>query len=200
MRRAFFAHCPAVADRPYLLFLGRIHPKKGCDLLVEAFARTASRHPGLQLVIAGPDQTGSKTELTAQAKRLGIASRIHWPGMLHGDLKWGAFFGCEAFVLPSHQENFGIAVAEALACGKPALLSDKVNIAADIRAAGAALVEPDTLEGTHRLLDLWMDIDAAGRAQMSANALACFHANYDMKENAKAIIRIFEDVTHQVAL
>ena len=63
--------------------------------------------------------------------------------MLTGDAKWGAFFASEAFILPSHQENFGIAVAEALGCGKPVLLADKVNIAEEIAEDGAGLMELD---------------------------------------------------------
>ncbi len=196
-KRAFFAHCPGVAGKPYLLFLGRIHPKKGCDLLVDAFARIAQQAPKLQLVFAGPDQIGWRAELEAQATAAGIADRLHWPGMVRGDLKWGAYYGCEAFVLPSHQENFGIAVAEALACGKPVLLADKVNIAADIQAAGAAFVEPDTLEGTLKLLQAWLRTTPAERERMAACALACFRERYDMRENAKAIIRIFEEVTQE---
>ena len=128
---AFFSLCPAMRGQRYLLFLGRIHPKKACDLLVEAFAKLAARDPGLHLVMAGPDAQGWHNKLEATARAAGVASRIHWPGMLRGDDKWGAFHASEAFILPSHQENFGIAVAAALDCGKPVLLSDKVNIAPD---------------------------------------------------------------------
>jgi len=198
-RSAFFAHCPAVADKPYLLYLSRIHPKKGCDLLLNAFTRIAPHAPDLQLVFAGPDQIGWQPELAAMAERAGIAHRVHWPGMLRGDLKWGAYYGCQAFVLPSHQENFGIVVAEALACSKPVLLADKVNIAEDVRRAGAALVEPDTAAGTLHLLERWLATPPVTRGQMSAAALTCFRSNYDMKENAKSIIRIFEDVARQPA-
>ena len=100
-------------------------------------------------------------------------------------------------MLPSHQENFGIVVAEALACGKPALLADKVNIAEDIQAAGAALVEPDTAEGTLNLLRAWFRTPLAERERMASNAISCFRAHYDMRENAKAIIRIFEEITQE---
>jgi glycosyltransferase involved in cell wall biosynthesis len=95
-------------------------------------------------------------------------------------------------VLPSHQENFGIAVAEALACGRPALLSDKVNIAAEIAADGAGLLEADTAEGTQRLLERWIAMPAAERDAMGARALACFQRRYDMRAGAKAIVEIFE--------
>jgi len=193
-RRAFFAHAPALAGKPYLLYLSRIHPKKGCDLLIDAFACIASQSPDLQLVIAGPDQTGWRAELELRAAAAGIAQSIHWPGMIRGDQKWGAYFGCEAFVLPSHQENFGIVVAEALACGKPTLLADKVNIAADVQAAGAAYVEPDTADGTLRLLQHWLATPQSERELMQRNALVCFRTHYDMRQNALALIRIFEEV------
>jgi glycosyltransferase involved in cell wall biosynthesis len=112
--------------------------------------------------------------------------------MLLGDAKWGAFHAAEAFALPSHQENFGIAVAEALACGKPVLLSDKVNIAAEIAADGAGLMEPDTAAGTERLLERWMEMPAAEREAMVTRARDCFHQRYDMRENAKTVVRVFE--------
>ena len=129
------------------------------------------------------------------AERAGIGQRVHWPGMVTGDAKWGAFFGAEAFILPSHQENFGIAVAEALACGKPVLLADKVNIAEDIAQDGAGLMELDTAAGTLRLLQGWISMSAQERREMAEQAYQCFHRRYDMRENAKAIIRLFETAT-----
>jgi glycosyltransferase involved in cell wall biosynthesis len=111
--------------------------------------------------------------------------------MLHGDEKWGAFYASEAFALPSHQENFGIAVAEALACGKPVLISDKVNIWQDIARDGAALVGPDTLAGTLGTLEDWIALTPGQKILMGANALDCFHRRYDMQSNASGIIEIF---------
>ncbi|CDZ47720.1 glycosyltransferase [Neorhizobium galegae] len=107
---AFHRLLPELKNRRFLLFLGRFHAKKGCDLLVEAFSKIAASDPDLHLVMAGPDQSGLKSKLIAQAAKAGIADRLHWPGMLAGDAKWGAFRAAEAFVLPSHQENFGIVV------------------------------------------------------------------------------------------
>jgi len=78
--------------------------------------------------------------------------RAHAVDMLAGDSKWGALYGCEAFVLPSHQENFGIAVVEALACDKPVLISDQVNIWREIVEDGAGIAEADTEEGVEKLL------------------------------------------------
>jgi glycosyltransferase involved in cell wall biosynthesis len=191
-KQAFFDICPQVKGKRYLLFLGRIHRKKGCDLLIDAFAKVAADDPELNLVMAGPDQQHWSVTLQATAEEAGIANRVHWPGMITGDAKWGAFYGTEAFILPSHQENFGIAVAEALACGKPVLLADKVNIAQDIAEDGAGLMELDTPEGTLQLLKRWIAMPAQEREDMSVRACQCFHKRYDMQENAKAIINLFE--------
>ena len=196
-KQAFFQRCPAVKDKRYLLFLGRIHRKKGCDLLIDAFAAVAADDPSLDLVMAGPDQQSWSTKLREMAEKAGIGDRVHWPGMVTGDAKWGAFYGSEAFILPSHQENFGIAVAEALACGRPVLLADKVNIAEEIAEDKAGLMELDTPEGTRQLLKRWLAMSEYEKKKMGERAFQCFHTRYDMRENAKAIIRLFETATVQ---
>jgi glycosyltransferase involved in cell wall biosynthesis len=195
LKEAFFAKCPEFRGKRFLLFLGRIHRKKGCDLLIEAFGKVAKSDPELHLVMAGPDQQLWSASLKEMAQKGGIQERVHWPGMLIGDAKWGAFYASEAFVLPSHQENFGIAVAEALGCGRAVLLADKVNIAEDIAQDNAGLMELDTAQGTLRLLERWIAMAPEEKAAMGERALACFHRRYDMRENAKAIIRLFEAAT-----
>jgi glycosyltransferase involved in cell wall biosynthesis len=194
---AFYARCPQLCTddnkgRRFLLFLGRIDPKKGCDLLLEAFAAIAGLHPDLHLVMAGPSHGHWQEELRAITDAAGVSDRVHWPGMLLGDAKWGAFAACEAFVLPSHQENFGIAVAEALACGRPVLISDQINIAPDLEADGCGLVEPDTAEGTRRLLERWLALDEEQREAMRQQALITFATRYDMRRNSAFILRTFE--------
>ena len=142
--------------------------------------------------MAGPDAAGWREQLDARAAALGCSERIHWPGMLRGDAKWGAFAACEAFILPSHQENFGIAVVEALASGRPVLLSDPINIAPDVEADGCGLVEPDTLAGATRLIERWLALSAAQREAMSVRARSTFFSRYDMRRNTAAIMRVFE--------
>ena len=187
---AFRSHVPGLGDRPYLLFLGRLHRKKGCDLLLRAFAQVASSHPGIDLVLAGPDVSGTSAELMRLAEELSISRRVHWPGMLGGEAKWGALYGCTAFVLPSHGENFGIAVVEAMACGKPVLLSDRVNIAAEIAAAGAGLVRPDTVGGCSELLAGFFSLSDEERHALGSRARHHFLQCFDIEKVAQGALRI----------
>jgi glycosyltransferase involved in cell wall biosynthesis len=198
-RCAFIAAVPALGARPYLLFLGRIHEKKGCDLLVEAFAKVAADAPDLDLVIAGPDQVGLSAALTTLAAERGIAQRIHWPGLLEGDAKWGALRGAAALVMPSHQENFGIAVAEALACGVPVLISDKVNTWREIETDGASLVAPDTLAGTSDLLTRFVGLSPDQHAAMGANARACYRARFGLPKAAEDLTRILSSIARRTS-
>lgn len=191
---AFRRAVPALSDKPFLLFLGRIHPKKGCDILVEAFRRVAVDHPEVHLVIAGPDPDGLRATIEAAAQAGKVAGRIHWPGMLSGDIKWGALRDCMALVLPSHQENFGVVVAEALAAGRPVLLSDKVNIWREIRAANAGIICTDDVEGTSRALAEFLSLPADVTTQMGQAARECFLARFEITIAADAMGAVFEEV------
>ena len=190
VRERFLAAHPGLRGKRIVLFLGRIHPKKGVDLLIRAFATYVASDPGAQLVLAGPDAVEWKTELEALARKVGITNYLAWTGMLNGDLKWGALYAADVFILPSHQENFGIAVAEALACGTPVLISDKVNIWREIDGAGAGFVEPDTQLGTDSLLQRWREASPETRQQMRENARVCFARHFDIRAAAKALVDV----------
>jgi glycosyltransferase involved in cell wall biosynthesis len=177
-RAAFLDRFPELHGKRLLLFLGRLHPKKGCDLVIEGFAKIAARDPSLHLVMTGPDVGGHQATLAGKAERSRVASRICWTGMLRDDLKWGAYRAADAFILPSHQENFGISVAEALACSVPVIISNKVNIWREIAAAQAGFVGEDTLAGTVSSLEGWLELDSVRRERMAQNALACFREHF----------------------
>jgi glycosyltransferase involved in cell wall biosynthesis len=189
-KEAFASACPILRNRRFLLFLSRIHPKKGCDLILESFASLLPDLPeNLDLVIAGPDQVGWLSELQSLASRLGIGNRVHWPGMLKDDVKWGAFRSAWAMILPSHQENFGFVVAESMACSTPVLISDKVNIWREIKRARAGLVAPDTLEGTRNLIQRFNKLSLEEREQMGRDARAGFLEYFDVNETAREFMR-----------
>ncbi len=191
-REQFLSRFPQLRGQRILLFLSRIHPKKGVDLLIEAFASVAPTDPRLQLVIAGPDQVGWQAQLQQRPAALGIADRITWPGMLSGDLKWGAFRAAELFCLPSHQENFGIVVAEALACGLPVAIAEPVNISAEVAGAGAGLVQSDTLAGTTEALRQWLALDEFAREQMKVRAVQLFAERFDFASVARNLIPVLQ--------
>ncbi|HWW42113.1 glycosyltransferase [Pedobacter sp.] len=173
----FFKICPELAGIPYLLFLSRIHPKKGLDLLIRAYQSLCSSGQNLPLLlIAGPGlDTPYGREMQQLAEK---TSTIYFSGMLEGLAKWGAFYNCEAFVLPSHQENFGIAVVEALACGKPVLISNQVNIYQEIEMEGAGLIGTDHLEGLIKQLEQWLETEPQKREMMGSNAGRCYVKHY----------------------
>jgi glycosyltransferase involved in cell wall biosynthesis len=187
----FYQSFPSLRNRRYFLYLARIHEKKGCDLLLRAFARVSPSMPDFDLVMAGPDRDGYKMSLQRMAQDLGIADRVVWPGMIADDLKWGALRAAEAFILPSHQENFGIAVVESLAASRPVLISNQVNIWPEIQSAGVGMVEDDTLEGTEKLIRNWFALPQTERDAMSARAYPFFLSQYSMKNGAQAINRVF---------
>lgn len=192
-KEAFLAAFPQLRGKRLLLYLGRIHSKKGCDLLIEAFARSCLRDPDVRLAMAGPDQSDWRPTLEALAQQLGVTERVCWTGMLTGDLKWGAFRSADAFCLPSHQENFGIAVVEALACGCPVLISDKVNIWREIQAARAGFVAPDTLAGTVEMLERWLAVPRPEWHQMRESAHRCFDEQFRMDQVAQALVRVVHE-------
>jgi glycosyltransferase involved in cell wall biosynthesis len=191
-RRAFFENHPELQGKKLMLFLGRIHPKKGCDLLISAFAKLLAGNREWQLVMAGPDQVGWQKELEAKAAMLNVAGQITWTGMLAGEAKCGALRAAEVFVLPSHQENFGIAVAESLAAGLPVLISNQVNIWREIEGDKAGFVRADTLDGTCEMLQSYLQITAAERQAMRDAALRCFEQRFEIQRSAKILKNVLE--------
>ncbi|BDM80324.1 glycosyltransferase [Acaryochloris marina] len=179
---------PELCSKRIILFLSRIHPKKGCDLLIKAFSNITEVDPDLHLVMAGPDQVGWQSSLQTLAQHLGIDKRITWTGMLQDDLKWGAFRTAEVFILPSHQENFGIAVAEALACNLPVLISNKVNIWREIVADGAGLIADDTLDGTTQLIKHWLELSIYDQQIMRKNARECFIRRFEINKASQNLV------------
>jgi glycosyltransferase involved in cell wall biosynthesis len=141
----FRAAFPAIGG-PFLLFLGRLSAQKGLDLLLTAFQRLLPSHPELWLVIAGPDYRGYEAEVRAMTRSLGLEHRVVFSGLLGHDAKLAAFVDAERFVLPSYAENFGVVITEALACGLPVVISDKVNIHRELADAGVATVVQCTVE------------------------------------------------------
>jgi glycosyltransferase involved in cell wall biosynthesis len=200
MQKAFLNRCPEVMNRNYLLFLGRIDEKKGVDLLLEAYDKIAvdysvdnasENYQFPMLIIAGP---GLDTPYGKKIKKIIATSRllkflVAFPGMLSGDAKWGAFYCADAFVLASHQENFGMALVEALACGTPVLISNKVNIWREVVETQGGLAEDDTAAGTLSLLNRWMTMRPEQQRLMGVRAKQCYESQFSVEMATKRMLR-----------
>ncbi|MET3516155.1 glycosyltransferase involved in cell wall biosynthesis [Pseudacidovorax sp. 1753] len=186
----FFLKYPDLKNKRLVLFLSRIHEKKGCDLIIDAFEKISRSYDDAHLVMAGPDDSNYAKELKQKVEALGIEKKVTWTGMLVGDEKWGAYFSSDVFCLPSHQENFGIVVAEALACGRPVLISNKVNIWKEIQADACGIVNEDTAEGTYAGLAKWFLMNDQERVAMGRRASATFVRRFEIKSVASSLLAV----------
>jgi glycosyltransferase involved in cell wall biosynthesis len=195
-RAAFDAQFPDLQGKRCLLFLGRVHEKKGPDLLFKALAQRRAQSPELlrdvRVVMAGPADHAYGQAMQKLVAELGLQDMVVWTGMITGDVKWGAFRRADAFILPSHQENFGIAVAEAMACGLPVLISNQVNIWREIQQAEGGYVDTDTVEGTVRLIDRWLATPPEQWEAMRHNARACFLQRFHIERTAESFVEAME--------
>jgi glycosyltransferase involved in cell wall biosynthesis len=153
----FRARFPKIGQKQIILFLGRINFKKGLDLLVEALARVVRGRQDVHLVIAGPDNDGWGAHVRGWLAAASLSDYATFTGMLLGPEKLAVLRDADVFVLPSYSENFGIAVIEALACGLPVVISDRVNLWREIEAAGAGLVGPCEAVSLARNLERLLD-------------------------------------------
>lgn len=190
--RTFLERFPQLEGKRIITFLGRIHQTKGCDLLVEAFARIRRQGADVHLVMAGPDEVGWQESLAARARELGVDEHITWTGLAVGDLKWGVLRVSEVFVLPSHQDNHSVAMVEALACGVPVLISNQVYVWPEIVRDGAGFAGPDTVAGTHDLLAAWFALSGRQQARMRRRARQTFESRFDAAIAARSLANVIE--------
>lgn len=186
---AFRERFPELFGKRLVLFLSRVDPKKGADLLIRAFADVKNVDPNAHLVMAGSGERQYEAELRAMARGAGLDGRITWTGMLKGDLKWGAFREADAFALISHQENYGIAVVEALGCGVPVLTTNKVNIWPIIENSRSGLIGRDNLVSARDMLSRWLTLSVAERHVCRQNARACFKVDFSVAHAADLLER-----------
>ena len=124
----FFENFPTLQGKRIVLFLGRIHYKKGLDLLCKAWGQIAERWPEAHLVLAGPDFEGTRASIEALVESLGIHRHVTFTGMLQGDLKWSALRAAQCFVLPSYSEGLSVSTLEALGMGLPVIVTEHCHL------------------------------------------------------------------------
>ena len=134
-------------DQPRILFLSRLHPKKGAELLIAAAGKLQAEGLAFQLIIAGPGDPGYVAQLQQLVRDNGIESRVLFPGMVRGAAKIALYRACDVYVLPTSQENFGLVLIEALASEAPVITTRGVDIWQELQQAGATIVDrtPDAI-------------------------------------------------------
>jgi glycosyltransferase involved in cell wall biosynthesis len=166
----FYRKFPELAGKRLVLFLSRIHYKKGVDILCRAWAAAAREFPGAHLVLAGPDYEGTLAHVEALVRKLRLETRVTFTGMLNGPEKWAALAAAELFVLPSHSEGFSVAVLEALAMERPVVITPGCNFPEVAETGGGVEVNPLDRQVEAVLLDM-LGRTPEDRAIMGARGL-----------------------------
>ena len=181
-----YSQFPQLKNKRVLLYLGRFHPKKGVDLLINAFLKYSNDDD--MLVLAGPNKSQDSYLKTLQKLSVKKEKQILWTGMLEGDLKLGALRVADALILPSHQENFGMVIAEALSVGTPVFLTNKVNLWREVVNCGAGIVSNDHQEGILELVHKW---SRGKHDQLVENTVPCFREKFHISQTAENIMSLF---------
>lgn len=191
-KEAFYRLFPIIKGKKYFLFLSRIHEKKGVDLLINAYNKLCNEGSGFpDLVIAGPLESDYAKEVIQLASD---NPKIHFSGMLSGKAKWGAFYNCEAYFLPSHQENFGIAIVEAMACKKPVLITKNVNIWNEIETGGGGWIVDLKNNGLENALSDIIEKPEEYFSEKGNKAFETYQNKFDIKICANKFIQTLKSI------
>ncbi len=184
---------PYLKDKKIILFLSRINWIKGHDLLIPAFAKLHSKMKEVHLIIAGKDDgDGYENEVRKLVEEYNLNDSITFAGFVSGIDKLLLLYGSDIFVFPSYSENFGVAVVEAMACGLPVVISDKVGISNEIKANNAGIIVQTNIEsiyeGIKRLLK-----DENLRKTISKNGKRLVMEYYNIEKVTDKIIEMYEE-------
>jgi glycosyltransferase involved in cell wall biosynthesis len=179
---------PQLKNKKVLLFLGRFHPKKGVDLLIKSFLNQCGENDILAL--AGPLNNQDSHLKFLQKLSAQNTNQILWTGMLEGDLKWGALRVADALILPSHQENFGMVIAEALSVGTPVFLTNKVNLWREVVESEAGIVANDDQNGIDQLIQQWRN---NVHFKCIKNTFSCFREKLHISKTVENIISLLPE-------
>ncbi len=176
-----------------ILFLSRIHVKKGIEFLLEAVAALKERLEGYTVRIAGEGEEEYIRQLQQQAQQLGIAEKIDFCGGVYGDRKWELFREADLFVLPTYSENFGIVVAEALACGTPVITTVGTPWEELQQEHCGWWTEIGTVP-TIRALKAFLDLPVTELEAMGRNGRRLVEAKYSSRKVAEDMLELYREL------
>jgi glycosyltransferase involved in cell wall biosynthesis len=192
-RGSFRARYPQLQDRPIVMYLGRIYPQKGLELLVPALAR--GNVDRAMLVVVGPDQDGFQAQVERLADEHGVRDRIVFTGILRGQSRNEALVDADLFALPSFHENFGMAIVEALACGVPVIVSDQVGICHEIAEGRVGAVVPTQIDPQAQTMRTWLTDDTL-RHDAAARTRPFVEKTYDLLQVAARWKQHYQGLIH----
>jgi glycosyltransferase involved in cell wall biosynthesis len=176
----------------WLLFIGRLHHKKGLDLLIPAFVQVSRQFPDHLLVIAGIDDGGYENAVHRMIKEFGVTDKVIFTGPVYGAVKVRLLKEADAFVLTSYSEGQPMAVIEALGCGAPVLITTPCNVP-EVAEAGAGLVVPPSLEAIVSALTDILNQDRL-RADMGRNARNLAASHFTWEKVAQQTLALCQDI------
>ena len=179
------------AQNPLVLFVGRNHPVKGLDLLIEAFRDVAARIPDAHLMVAGPDERGTSGDLVAAIRSAGIGDRVTLAGLLSEDDKVLAYHQADLVVMPSRQEGFGQVAAEAMAAGRAVIVTSECGIAPLVTEAGAGVVVPVSSAEIAQAIAATL-ADSSGRSRYGQAAASFAAARFSGDAIARRMLELYE--------
>ena len=185
-KKNFYKKFPKLKGKKFLLYLGRFHEKKGCEILLKALKKLSDENIKFNILIAGPDNDYKK-KLIELSKNYNLTKQIHWSGMLLKNLKWGAISLSKAMVLASHGENFGVSIVESLSCSKPVLTTNKVNIYKKIIKYKSGYISKDNVDSFFSILKKFHNLNKKQLIKLSKNSLKCFNDNFNLETNKKSL-------------
>ncbi|MDE2179517.1 MAG: glycosyltransferase [candidate division NC10 bacterium] len=184
---------PELVEKQLILFLGRLHYKKRPDVALLAFSEVAREFPDAVLVLAGPGEARYVSDLQAEVQRLGLDGQVVFTGLLQGRAVQEALVDADIFVLPSLHENFGLAVAEAMAAGCPVVVSPEVALAPDIEKYGAGVVVDGEVDGLRHVLRQLLK-DENRRHAMGQNGRQLILDQFTRDRVAQQMVEVYEDI------
>lgn len=183
---------PGLEHKNIILFLGRIDPKKGLDLLAPAFAKVLDHFPTAHLVIAGPDNIGFLPTVQSYFEKAQCFHAVTFTGMLTGDLKKAALAAAQVYVAPSYSEGFSISVLEGMASGLPCIITTGCNFPEAATAQAAYVVDINSESIAHALIQCLANPQAA--QEMGQQARQLIFSDYTWDSIAKKMIRVYEAI------
>ena len=185
----FYKKFPKLKNKKFLLYLGRFHEKKGCEILLKTLKKLFNHKFKYEILMVGPNNDYKK-KLIELSKSYNLNNKIHWSDMLLNNLKWGAISASSGMILSSHGENFGVSIVESLSCSKPVLTTNKVNIHREIINYNAGFISNDNVNSYFSILNKFNKLNNKDLNKLSKNSLKCFNDNFNLKSNKRGLAEL----------